>query len=616
MPRGGPVYRHDTSAKRAAQPASLTASARVYDSAEASRKVRKTGRATNSRVWQEALWDFYDEVPEFRMGCDWVGNALSRVQLTVLKNGKPTTDQAALDALASLFSGEIGQREMFRLFGINFTVAGEAWLIGEVGDDGYDEWRVVAAVEVSGEGQDSLVIEGARVDTKRSAIIPIRTWKAHPRKSDEANSPSRAIIPILQEIVTLTQVVDAQASSRLNSAGILWVPTEADVQVQSVMNEGEETIQPADNNLSLYDTMIRNAATALADRDSAAAQVPIVVSVPGEYLEKAQHTEFWSGFDEHAKTLRDEAIRRIAVGMDLPPEVLTGTAEVNHWGQWQIEEAAIKSYIEPLGELLADSLSSGYLHHFLRGEGVADAEDYTFGIDTTKLRLRPNRSKESVELYDRGVVNAETVLRENGFDVVNDAMTDTERATWLTVMVAKGSTTPDQVAGALQVLGVALPQLGAGDEGEAANPSQHRRSLRDHPSEGPPDPDDSEAQDAKVEKGLVASAGTPLDGLVYASEMMVFRALERAGNRLKTLRSDRPAGVAAADLYRHLSEPLTFAEANGLLEDAWGAVDRVDYPGVNREALKLRLNTYALTLLISGGEPKRSQIATMLEGAT
>lgn len=615
MPRGGPVFRKPAASGQELN--SLTASARTYSSDGASRKVRKTGRQTNSREWQRYLWDFYDEVPEYRMGCDWVGNSLSRVKLTVLKNGEPTEDAEAKQALEELFAGEAGQREMMRVFGINFTVAGEAWLIGEDAGD-RDVWEVYAASEITGEDKGRLVIDGDRFPDN---VLPVRVWKRHPRRSNEANSPSRALIPILNEIITLTKVVDAQATSRLTSAGILWVPIENDVAVATTTSPGDdETVQPS--TLSLYDVMIRNAGVAIADRDSAAAQVPLVVSVPGEFLEKVQKTDFWSGFDEHAKTLRDEAIRRLAVGMDLPPEVLNGTADVNHWGAWQIEEAAVKSYIEPLALLLADSLAEGYLRPALEGMGVKNVEEYTFGIDSTQLRLRPNRSKEAVELYDRGITSRETVLRENGFDIKNDLMGDDERETWLTLQVAKGSTTPEQVTAALNALGVELPQVGAvADRPELANPSQHRRSLEEHPNQGPPDPDRSESEAAKAEKGLLAGAAmtsspsTPLEALAYASEVMVYRALERAGNRIKTMRSDRPAGVAAVDLYRHLEKPLTLGEATSLLEDAWSAADRMNYPGVNVEALKFRLNTYAASLLISGAEMRRSHLTTMLDGA-
>ena len=51
---------------------------------------------------------------------------------------------------------------------------------------------------------------------------------------------------------------------------------------------------------------------------------------------------FWTQLDEHAIELRSEAIRRLGLGMDMPPEVLQGSADSNHWAAWQADEAAIK----------------------------------------------------------------------------------------------------------------------------------------------------------------------------------------------------------------------------------------------------------------------------------
>src|SRR6185312_4917491 len=277
-----------------------------------------------------------------------------------------------------------GQAEMMRLLGINFTVAGEGYVIGRPSRkaNGDDEWMVAAATEVTGVDtgmKQQIKVEG---DTLPDDALPIRLWKAHPRRSTESDSPSRALLPILAQLFEVSQVISAQASSRLTSAGILWVPSEMEMPSVPIVDTGEdgeenESVAALEGASALQERLIRIASKAVADRSSAAANVPLVITAPGEYLEKIQHTQFWSGFDEHAKALRDELIRRIAIGMDMPPEIVTGTGDVNHWGQWQIEEAAIKAHTEPLLEVIVASLTTGYLHPFLQSQGIADWEDYT-----------------------------------------------------------------------------------------------------------------------------------------------------------------------------------------------------------------------------------------------
>lgn len=588
MPRGGPSFRHAVVKAPKRESQSILGSSRVYTAANAG-KLNRTGKRSQSRAWQEDLWDMYDIVPEFRFACDWVGNLLSRAKLFVVgPDGKPTTEKNALDAMASLFGGPEGQEEMLRLIGINFTVAGEAYVIGEDGPDS-DAWRVAAATEVKAEsvGQAIKVEDEILDDT----ALAIRLWKAHPRISDEANSPARAVLPTLNQMVKLGQVIDAQATSRLTGAGILWIPSEIDLPSIPVVVENEDgdeqtaTTAAGDAAGSVTQMLIQIGRRAIEDRDSAAAQIPLVVAAEGQYLEKIQHTDFWSGFDEHAQGLREECVRRVGIGMDMPPEVLTGTAEVNHWGSWQIEEAAIKSHSEPLLSVIIASLTTGYLHPYLEAMGVEDYASYTLEADTTALRLRPNRSKEAFELYDRGALNAKTLLIETGFDPETDQMDSLEHKQWWLRKIASGSTTPDQVAAALQILGVPGIPASSPEPTQAPPP----RSLDEHPTREIPTVEESEA------KGLQASGAFIVDATLMASEQIVFRALERAGNRLKN-KVGRTIGGAAADLYLSVPQP-SASEAEDLLTDAWSTLDRFSFPGVSATTLREVLHGYTLTLL-------------------
>lgn len=605
MPRGS-VYRHEV--LNTPKPTSggdtrnaLVASARTYEAGAAHvQSLRKTGRRTRSSEWQNDLWDMYDQVPEFRAGCSWVGNLLSKAVLEVYKDGKPTTDQNALDALASLFGGAEGQEEMLRLLGINFTVAGEAFVVGlpKPGDD--DEWEVIASTEVQGETTNAITIEGDRVP---DGTLAIRLWKAHPRKSNESDCPARALLPTLSEIVRLNQVIASLADSRLKGNGILFVPSELEMPAIPVLTADEE----GNEMLSMQDAssisegitrrLIKIASIAMQNRDSAAAAVPLVIAAPGEYLEKVQWIDFWTGFDEHSQKLREEARQSIGIGLDMPPEVITGTADVNHWGAWQIEEAAIKVHTEPLLNVIVASLTRGYLHPVLKAWGVEDWASYTLEANTAALRLRPNRSKEAVELWDRGELSARTMLIENGFDPENDSPDNQERILFFLSKIARTtSATPDQLAAVLREIGLTnIPgELDAPQAGALERPS-----LEQHPTRDIPDAEESEADDAVAVRASGALVGAPqafvLDGLLLASEVLVDRALERAGNRLKNRIGRVPDGTAAADLYL-VGPRLSLSECEGLLADAWGGIQRRDY-GVDKAALEAALHQYTLSLL-------------------
>jgi hypothetical protein len=264
-----------------------------------------------------------------------------------------------------------------------------------------------------------------------------------------------------------------------------------------------------------------------------------------------------------------------------------GTGDVNHWGAWQIEEAAIKAHTEPLLAVITDSLTTDYLRPLLRASGMSadEADGFAIWADTSKLRLRPNRSKEALELYDRGELSGAAVLRENGFEP-SDAMDDKERAIWFVRKVAQGSTTPELVAAALALLGVNVP-VEAVDPAAETQEARPTRSLEEHPKRGAPN-------DGEVPAEVAAAA-----------EGLVFRALERAGNKLKNkMGRTRPEQVEAVDLYRYAN--ITDAEVDDLLVDAFSMVSRLtEFSYCERPVLTAGVDSYVRGLLVSGTEFNR-----------
>lgn len=186
---------------------------------------------------------------------------------------------------------------------------------------------------------------------------------------------------------------------------------------------------------------------------------------------------------------------------------------------WAAEEQTISAHIEPALDDFVHFLTLGLIRR------VLPASELVVSYDTSSLRLRQDRSKESIELYDRGALRAATMVRENGFDPTIDMMDDTEFRKWLLVKIAGGSATPEQVQESLRLLGVVLnvdvSGNGEGSGGAAtAHPGTNEpRNLDEHPYEGPPrvDHDHNPA---------------PYSALLASCEGLVLRALERAGNRV------------------------------------------------------------------------------------
>lgn len=531
--------------------------------------------------WQDAAWHFYNTIGEYAYAVNWVGNLLSRAKLyATIDDGngprKLPPEDPASQYLDALFLDTQGKSTALQQIGVHYTVAGEAYIVGTERDDG-DHWEVVAATRIRGDKRADNTLQWY-VDGIALPGDPfvMRIWRPHPVEKGCATSPSRAALPILSEIERLTMHVAAQVDSRLISAGIVFLPNE---MTFAVIDEDGNTITGSSD--LFVQTLQDVASRAIANRDSASALVPIVISADGESLDKPNHMKFWSDLDAQAIELRTEAIRRLALSMDMPPEILTGQGDTNHWSAWSIDESAIKSHTEPLLARIADDLAIGYLRSMLTDDGMdpEEARAYGIGVDTTEMRLRPNRSAEALELYDRGVLNATTLVEETGFKVDN-IQDDAEHKRWFLNKVAAGQTTPEVVEAALRLLGLDLDVRVDPDPPED-RPEQHEQrpdpSLVEHPRQEIPDVNEA--------------------SLLAASEVLVFRALERAGNRLRNKIQRKIPGVGAAETY--MFHKVDTGTLEFVLEDAWQNVDRFAAKyGADPQRLTDCLDAYTRAILV------------------
>lgn len=585
---------------------------------------RLTGRAAanaasrSGKAWQDRCWDYYDVVGEYRYGADWVGSMLSRATLFAAKDGhrienpSESVDQAVAEYVTDLYGGPDQQPQMLRETGIHLTVAGEEYLIGWT-EKGQDKWRIVASTEFTSRA-GRYYLSGKQLPDSEPLVI--RIWRPHPRRYSEANSPSRAILPILAELDVLTKRIFAEIDSRLAGAGVFFLPNNMTLATSVVGVDGEGNPVSQGPQVSMADVFQQalQAAmtTAVEDQADASALVPIVVTTDAQNIENGIKLQtFWSELDAVSIELRTEAIRRLALGLDMPPEVLTGTADLTHWNAWALEESGIKAHVEPVLGLITESLTAGYLWPLLQSDGVDEdeARRYTIEADTAELRLRPNRSKEAVELWQNKALSTASMLREVGFDPLLDSPTSKEFQNRLLAGVAQGQTTPELVEAALRELGVPLPAAPVVTETSAPAEARPDPSLEGHPLTGPPQrtttgPDQDGQPPAGEQMALVAAA-----------EVMVHRALERAGNRLRVKLGGRKIdGVAAGEMYLHV--PVTASLQDDLLADAFTGLERYTVCSqVDPDKLSAALDAYCRLLLTERKPVDPGDLAAYVEVA-
>jgi len=605
------------------RPAALTAAAVPINLGEAaSWQMFKLG----DHRWQWESWRHYDICGELRFVVNWIGNAVSRCRLYAADVsedgtvGDETEDAQAKLIAETMFGTPAAKAQAQRLMGVNMMVAGDVFIVAEgyknTGQDGtpdQDKWYVCSSSEVFRRGDDIMVRRsithgGGTYKLDKTKDLLIRCWNPHPRRHDAADSTTRAILPVLRELEQCTKRVFAELDSRLAGAGVLLLPDNIDFPRQPGDPEGIE---------GFTQVLARTMATSLQQRDNAAAIVPIMLQASVEALDKIKHLTFDSQISEHITAMREAAVRRMAMSLDIPPEVLTGMGGTNHWSGWQIEESSIKIHIEPLLIQLADALNVGYYQPALKAAGVKNPEKKTLWFDIANLTVRPNRSDQAMQFSDKELIS-DKAARDNAAFTDDDAPDDEEKIYKLVkaLVLAQPAYAGDpEVQKILKLPKIALPAPPAPPqpEGDMLNPGDpgydeagtEPADAGNRPLPGLPSVAEAEGGAAPARpKGqklsqLAASAVASDTALFYAADGAVRRALELAGGRL--VPGPQRAAYAVPKHELHTRKVPTENRVPALLAGAWVHVrEQAPGLGVDSDRLEELLGGYCTELLTRG----------------
>jgi hypothetical protein len=555
VPQQRRVKRHKTGTGR---DTALSAAVASVEMAGAAWKNWKFG----DRSWQAEAWRLYDITGQLRFVANWVGNSVSRCRLYVAEvdeNGEATHEVKDNPEVAALAAGPLGRGpakdEALRLLGINIFVPGECYIIAEADGiaSGVDRWFVVSGAQIKKTGSDITVtrsqLQGGGVMKYRDGTdLILRCWTPHPRNTDEPDSPTRSALPDLRELEAIRKREFAELDSRLAGAGLLAVPEGIDFPRNPTDPTGPS---------GLMAVLQRAMAASLADRATAEAMVPIAFTAPAEAIDKIRHITFWSELSAQLLPLKESAIRSLAQDLDIPPEVMLGLGNSNHWSAWQISEEAVSTQIVPVLSRIADALTQGYLKAALEEMGL-DPERYVYEFDTAPLTTRPNRSADAITYWDKLLISDQAALEAGAFND-GDIPVAEERLRRMMEMAVVQNPTLLAIPEVQAVLGVSIPipisKVGEG-QGE----------ITSGDDTAPPDDETPPEQTPQTEESA-ASALFPV------ANMAVRRALALAGGRLFSHRErDRYPGVAKHALHVRYPDTITPGRAETLLAGAWDEV--------------------------------------------
>lgn len=377
----------------------------------------QTWRA-GSRAWQSESWRLYDITGQLRFVANWAGNSVSRCRLYVAEvdESGEAANEATDPEIAALAAGPLGsgpaKDEALRLCAINLYVPGECYIIAEAdgNTDGDDLWFVVSGRRIKRSG-DQLIIKrpllngGGDMYFRPGVDLILRVWTPHPDDPDEPDSPARSAIPDLRELEAIRKRGFAELDSRLSGAGLLPLPK------NMTYPRGDK--DPA--GIAGFTAYLgRVMSKSLQDRASAEAMVPIMFEVDTDVLDKIKPITFWSELSDQLLPMRQAAIQSLAQSLDVPPEILLGQGDVNHWSGWLISEDAVTTQIVPLLSRIADALTTGYLRGALEAMGE-DPDRYVYAFDTAPLTTRPNRAADALNYHAVGLISDEAAVESGAF---------------------------------------------------------------------------------------------------------------------------------------------------------------------------------------------------------
>lgn len=426
------------------EPAGLTASATRINVVERERMRRYI------QAWQSLALSYYDAIGEIHYIGNFYSRAMQNVRFFVGERDEddvivPSDNEKAKGLLARVHDPGGGRRRMMARYGQLAFITGESllmWTDGYEDETGYHEetWEIVSNDELRPEGMNGYVrfkapgLGGEQVKATPDGewqpvpdtSIVYRLWTPHPRFSWLADSPMRGVLDLCKELLTSTQAVNAMLISHAARAGIMLVPEELDFPPPEGGTDDDPEIDGFEFNLN------QALMAAIKDPSSSAALAPLVVRGAAEFLhpDVFRHIEIADMREKFPEEdLRSEIIRRIALGVDMPPEELLGKADVNHWGAWEISEDAWR-HVEPVAWDFADSLAAAYLRPTARKEGIDGWERLCIGVDEGAAVVKPDRGQAAKEARALGAISLEAVRDAYEF-TEDDAMDDEEYQTWL-----------------------------------------------------------------------------------------------------------------------------------------------------------------------------------------
>lgn len=497
---------------------------------------------------------YYDLIGEIRFASQFYAKLLSRVRYypaRQLEDGttEPIESGAPVEILHRIQDPGGGRSRLQYDYGRMMFVTGEGVLF-------LHEERGIQTARFLWKDEVKRTDDGTRwqrVRSDQSAYTPpqegeaYRFWTPHPRHSDEADWPLRSVMDIAEELLILTAAVRSTAVSRMTN-GITILPSE--LSPNSYGAPGDDAYlgdEDPESNPFMSD-YIEHVSNQKENPGSAEAAMSFTLEGAYDYIDRVR----WMAThdpqtDYMEKELRKEAVWRLAIGMDFPPEFLLGMTDANHWTARQVVYDMWRSYGTPVAERFADDVGDSYLRPLLEEEGYAGWEDVVVGYDDSKVVIPPDMTEIAKQALEMIAVGRSGYRALAGID--DKYAPDEDEEAFLASLKMRQAVDVENGE-------IVITQPGPTAENNGTDPEN-----------GPPSP--SGGREVSRQEARTASAR-----IHGAAEMAIMRCRDLAGRRIRQRCEEcaqgSPASVVASVMgAEYVEDPLKLVRGGADVFKAW-----------------------------------------------
>lgn len=496
---------------RISQPKALTASAASVGVEDA--RAVSHEPVTGTRTRTEAALGFYSTEGACWNPAQFYARSMKRIRyFPAILNDAGEPEEVEEGPLRDLFDqihdpGGTSMAQLASNYGRLSFLIGDGYLIVSE-QEGEEVWEYLSPLELkringtspqeyernTGVEKITLVDAGPEEEIRGNRVRVWRLWRRHPTRSGWSDSPVFAVLNLYALLARLNLSAGATSWSRAANRGMMYLPDEVDLG-----GHDDDPNDPGVDEDPIEDSSVRELVetftSPISDPGSVEGAAPVIMRGPavfetpnGQAIPYAQlianipigNTNPYYELDAVPKV-----IEQIALGLDMPNEMVTGTGKVNHWGGWLLDEQGFRQHVAGVVEDFCDDVASAFLRPAAEAEGVENADRVVIWYDPVAAIAHPDEAPQAMEAWKVGLVSSEYAREALGAN--DDGPTPEDEAFLLELLGRKpatdtqtGETAPQDggTGGDTTEAPPAEPTNGSGDGGATASEQVRAAMIR------------------------------------------------------------------------------------------------------------------------------------------